>query len=61
MCPGMTVCLKSGGPTMTIEEIKPGTAGKAVCVWFHSTFPDLLQREEFPLHALREVKPGGGE
>lgn len=56
LAPGMVVCLKSGGPSMTLEEIETGRDDKAVCSWFDSTFPDRLHRQRFSLHALQAVE-----
>ena len=47
---GDVVCLKSGGPDMTVERIE-ATAGdvSVVCVWF---VEQSLYRANFPVSAL---------
>jgi len=52
---GDVVCLKSGGPDMTIESIQIGDAGQtatAACVWFDDK---VIQRAVLPLSALHEA------
>lgn len=48
--PGDVVCLKSGGPDMTVERVET-TAGNAsvICVWF---VDQSLYRASFPMSAL---------
>jgi uncharacterized protein YodC (DUF2158 family) len=47
---GEVVCLKSGGPDMTIESVEPGTAVVIVtCVWF---VDKTLYRTTLPVSAL---------
>ncbi|MEO0357333.1 MAG: DUF2158 domain-containing protein [Pseudomonadota bacterium] len=50
--PGSTVILKSGSPTMTVEEM--GDHNDARCTWF---FGNELRREWFTLAALRIAPP----
>jgi len=47
---GDVMCLKSGGPNMTVERTET-TAGNAsvICAWFVDTF---LYRASFPASAL---------
>ena len=47
--PGDVVCLKSGGPDMTIEAVQPGDAATVTCVWF---VDKTLYRTELPVSAL---------
>ena len=52
--PGDLVKLKSGGPTMTVEQVRTDLAGKLQCVWFKGTdgphtgifFPDAVTRDD---------------
>ena len=47
---GDVVCLKSGGPDMTVESIETiGGTNSVRCVWF---VEQTLYRAEFPLSAL---------
>jgi uncharacterized protein YodC (DUF2158 family) len=47
---GEVVCLKSGGPDMTIESVEPGTDIVIVtCVWF---VDKTLYRTTLPVSAL---------
>lgn len=48
---GQVVCLKSGGPDMTIEavETNPGGAEIVTCVWF---VDQTLYRTTLPVSAL---------
>ena len=48
---GEVVCLKSGGPDMTIEAVQAGPTGDAVviCVWF---VDKTLYRTTLPVSAL---------
>ena len=48
--PGDVVCLKSGGPDMTVERVE-ATAGNTsvICVWF---VDQSLYRASFPMSAL---------
>jgi uncharacterized protein YodC (DUF2158 family) len=48
---GDIVKLKSGGPTMTVRDIKDGKY--AVCVWFDGSTP---QRNEFDLITLEKYE-----
>ena len=50
---GDVVCLKSGGPDMTVERIE-ATAGdvSVVCVWF---VEQSLYRANFPVSALSKA------
>ncbi|MGB1235606.1 MAG: YodC family protein [Planktomarina sp.] len=50
--PGSTVMLKSGSPTMTVEEM--GEHNDARCTWF---FGNELRREWFAMAALRLAPP----
>jgi uncharacterized protein YodC (DUF2158 family) len=47
---GDVVCLKSGGPDMTVERVE-ATAGdvSVICVWF---VEQSLYRASFPISAL---------
>ena len=47
---GDVVCLKSGGPDMTVERVEAAAAGlSVVCVWF---VEQSLYRASFPASAL---------
>jgi uncharacterized protein YodC (DUF2158 family) len=48
---GEVVCLKSGGPDMTIEAVETSSAGEIVvtCVWF---VDKTLYRTNLPVSAL---------
>ncbi|HET7086096.1 MAG TPA: DUF2158 domain-containing protein [Rhizomicrobium sp.] len=48
---GEVVCLKSGGPDMTIEAVETNAAGETVvvCVWF---VDKTLYRTTLPVSAL---------
>jgi len=49
---GEVVCLKSGGPDMTIESVQSGSAldtGIVTCVWF---VDKTLYRTSLPVSAL---------
>jgi len=47
---GDVVCLKSGGPDMTVERVETGAGSvSAVCVWF---VEQTLYRASFPPSAL---------
>ena len=47
---GDVVCLKSGGPDMTVERFEAsGTDANIVCVWF---VDKSLYRASFPVSAL---------
>jgi len=49
---GEVVCLKSGGPDMTIESVQPSAAsdgGVVTCVWF---VDKTLYRTSLPVSAL---------
>ena len=47
--PGDVVCLKSGGPDMTIESVQSGDVANVTCVWF---VDKTLYRTELPVSAL---------
>jgi uncharacterized protein YodC (DUF2158 family) len=48
--PGDVVCLKSGGPDMTVEAVlQAGDATIVTCVWF---VDKTLYRTELPVSAL---------
>lgn len=48
--PGDVVCLKSGGPDMTIEAVlHAGDATSVTCVWF---VDKTLYRTDLPVSAL---------
>lgn len=47
--PGDVVCLKSGGPDMTIESVQTGDVTIVTCVWF---VDKTLYRTELPVSAL---------
>lgn len=48
--PGDVVCLKSGGPDMTIETVQQvGDVMSVTCVWF---VDKTLYRTELPVSAL---------
>ncbi|HEX4637790.1 MAG TPA: DUF2158 domain-containing protein [Rhizomicrobium sp.] len=48
--PGDVVCLKSGGPDMTIEAVQhAGDVTSVTCVWF---VDKTLYRTELPISAL---------
>lgn len=50
---GDTVVLKSGGPIMTIKEIRD--AGKeAKCVWF---VKEEIKEHSFPVESLKKANP----
>lgn len=51
--PGDVVCLKSGGPDMTVERVE-ATAGNTsvTCVWF---VDQALYRASFPMSALSKA------
>jgi uncharacterized protein YodC (DUF2158 family) len=47
---GDVVCLKSGGPDMTVERVETTTGDAAItCVWF---VEQTLYRAHFPISAL---------
>lgn len=46
---GDVVCLKSGGPSMTVLGPSPLAAGSVLCVWFHD---GRVMRESFPAQVL---------
>ncbi len=47
---GDVVCLKSGGPDMTVERVdSAGTDASIFCVWF---VDQTLYRASFPVSAL---------
>lgn len=52
---GDVVCLASGGPSMTVSALIPGTfinsASAYLCQWFGDG--DFLQEAEFPRECLR--------
>ncbi|MEX5664632.1 DUF2158 domain-containing protein [Pseudomonas neuropathica] len=53
---GDVVTLKSGGPSMTVNDIVPewGTGEMlAKCTWFNSS--DMTQNENFPLFILKKI------
>jgi uncharacterized protein YodC (DUF2158 family) len=53
---GDTVKLKSGGPTMTVNDIKDAKDGKyASCVWFDGS---TSKRENFDLVTLEKYVTG---
>jgi uncharacterized protein YodC (DUF2158 family) len=48
--PGEVVCLKSGGPDMTIEAVQQiGDVTTVICVWF---VDKTLYRADLPVSAL---------
>lgn len=49
--PGDVVCLKSGGPDMTVEAVtqEPGAGTYVTCVWFAN---QTLARTSLPVSAL---------
>ena len=48
--PGDVVCLKSGGPDMTVEVVlQAGDATSVTCVWF---VDKTLYRTDLPVSAL---------
>ena len=48
--PGDVVCLKSGGPDMTVEAVqRAGDVTSVTCVWF---VDKTLYRTELPVFAL---------
>ncbi len=51
---GDIVCLKSGGPEMTVQEITKFTDGfdKATCVWFNNANEEALTKV-FDIEALK--------
>jgi len=52
---GDVVCLKSGGPDMTIESIQPLETNQSLCascVWFDDK---IIHRAVLPLTALHEA------
>lgn len=52
---GDIVQLKSGGPEMTVNEIRDTVDGKAAeCIWQDGT---KTQREVFGLHLLKKAEP----
>jgi uncharacterized protein YodC (DUF2158 family) len=53
MKPGDTVQLKSGGPKMTVTEVKPiNGVTRAWCSWFIN---DKLETASFPVDSLNKV------
>lgn len=60
---GDLVKLKSGGPTMTVEQVgkKSMTEEDAVwCVWFEKVGnKQVVQRDTFPPIVLETASPGG--
>jgi uncharacterized protein YodC (DUF2158 family) len=48
---GDVVQLKSGGPEMTVEEIKP--SNNVSCVWFQT--PDFIRRT-FSIAVLKKIR-----
>jgi uncharacterized protein YodC (DUF2158 family) len=49
--PGDVVCLKSGGPDMTVEVVKadPNSGAFVTCIWFEER---TLYRTSLPVSAL---------
>jgi uncharacterized protein YodC (DUF2158 family) len=49
--PGDVVCLKSGGPDMTVEAVKadPNSGTFVTCIWFEDR---TLYRTSLPVSAL---------
>jgi uncharacterized protein YodC (DUF2158 family) len=54
---GDTVCIKSGGPTMTVERLFKGVKDepKAACQWFEGS---KMMSANFSVAALRKVDVG---
>jgi uncharacterized protein YodC (DUF2158 family) len=51
--PGDVVCLKSGGPDMTIEAVQQiGDTASVTCVWF---VDKTLYRTDLPISALTDA------
>ncbi len=61
--PGDMVRLKSGGPTMTVEQVgkKSMTGEDAIwCVWFEKVGnKQVVQRDTFPPVVLKTANPDG--
>lgn len=49
---GDVVILKSGGQTMTVEEVADG---QAYCIWFNDK--KVVCRDAFPLVVLEKYRP----
>jgi uncharacterized protein YodC (DUF2158 family) len=49
--PGDVVCLKSGGPDMTVESVEtdPTSGTSVTCIWF---VDQTLYRTSLPVYAL---------
>lgn len=62
--PGDLVCLKSGGPTMTVEQVgKTMTSmdDEVFVVWFERVgAKQVVQRETFAPALLEKVTPSSG-
>ena len=53
---GDVVCLKSGSPKMTVESIDDAAQARVTVVWVPFE-TGRVQRETFPLEALKRVGP----
>lgn len=53
---GDVVCLKSGSPKMTVESIDDAEQARVTVVWVQSE-TGRVQRETFPLEALKRAWP----
>ena len=62
--PGDLVCLKSGGPTMTVEQVgktMTSVGDEVFVVWFERVGPkQVVQRETFAPALLQKVAPPSG-